>query len=113
MIINLSKAGFDFANANELNVPVNICVSMIDDFDASCRDELTEYASWWLAEACNYMPRKGHITHRAYVAVCQSRGELVAHIQKHTRPLYLYALNAIDNLDQADEDGCSCLEYWG
>lgn len=111
MIINLSKDNFDFARADDIIVPVNIQVHLVDSDVVWIRPELHEYRGWWMATASNYLPRKQHVTHRAYIAVCQSRGELVAHIQQHVRPLYQYALNAIDNLDQPDENGCSGLEF--
>ena len=102
----------EFTGANSANVPVNISISLIDDDVADTWPELAKYKGWWMVDASNYMPRKGGVSGNAYLTASESRGELVAYIQQHTRPLYQAALARIDNLDQTDEDGYSSLYYW-
>jgi hypothetical protein len=111
MIIELGEVSFTAADSK--NIPVNISVHLVNDSDVWASPELSEYKGWWMAVAANYTPRKECVYSDAYMAVCPSRGELVAHVQQHARPLYQYALNAIDDLDQTNEDGYSGLEYWG
>ena len=98
-----------FSDANFANVPVNIEVRALDREDIRDTDVDARYN--WLAEASNFMPRKGFApdTYRAYSV---DRETLVEYVQRYTLPLYEAAAERVRKLGVADDDGYSALYYW-
>lgn len=97
----------EFANADDMNIPVGIFLLEIEDDDREGR--YFQASHKWVLDAGNYMPRKDSITANAYRATAPTREALVVLVQTRIKPLYDIATKQINSMIEGSNDS---LYFW-